>query len=240
VDNCLDRWQPLYMGKVITTKGEVDERENARRVLERIDRQSTFVAEQVNSMAKWLAASLLAVNGAGALATLNAAKATSYWPSIIFVVGVILALLSGAGLQEIYNRLSDKLHDFDVYWTRVMLGAQRNSEDESKLEHAVDSVTRWAAAPPVLGWLSGFAFLVAASLLGLAVSAANSLDTARCEDIQKDILSANPKRTDGIALYSALGCKPFGQERVHFRPLIIPHNNSPSDGRNSARATNSG
>jgi hypothetical protein len=228
------------MGKVIITKSEVDERENAKRVLERIDRQSTFVAEQVSSMAKWLSASLLAVNGAGALATLNAAKANLYYPSIIFVVGVILALLSGAGLQEIYNRFPEKLDDIDVYWTRVMLGGQRNSEDESNLEIAVSSVNRWAAVPPILGWLSGVAFLVAASLLGLTVSAANSSDEARCADIQKDILSANPRISDGIALYSALGCKPFGQDKFHFRPLSNPHNTTAPTRSSAASATNSG
>jgi hypothetical protein len=228
------------MGKVKVTKDEVDEHENAKRVLQRIDRQSTFAAEQVSSMAKWLSASLLAVNGAGALATLNAAKANLYCPSIIFAFGVILALLSGAGLQEIYIRLSEKLRDLDVYWTRVMLGAQRNSDDESRLERAVGSVNCWAAAPPILGWLSGVAFLVAASLLGLAVSAANSLDTARCLDIQKDILSANPARSDGIALYSALGCKPFGQDKVHFRPLSNPQSTAAPIRSSGASATNNG
>ena len=130
------------MSKVVVGQGEPDERENAKRVLERIDRQSTFVAEQVSSMAKWLSASLLAVNGAGALATLNATNSSLHWPGIVFVVGVILALLSGAGLQEIYNRLAEKLHDFDIYWTRVMLGAQRNSEVELNLETAFMTLTR--------------------------------------------------------------------------------------------------
>jgi hypothetical protein len=203
------------MGKITVRGGECDERENAKRVLERIDRQSVFVAEQVSSMAKWLSASLLAVNGAGALATLNAEKFNSYQSSLIFVVGVVLALLSGAGLQEIYNRLSEKLHDFDVYWTRVMLGSQRKPEEETSLEKAVGAINRWAAAPPILGWLSGVAFLVAASLLGLSASATNESDLARCVDIQNDILSANPKRLDGIALYSALGCKPIGSGKAH-------------------------
>jgi hypothetical protein len=38
----------------------------------------------------------------------------------------------------------------------------------------------------------------------------------RCADIQHDMLAAQPRRTDGPALFYALGCSPQGQQRVAF------------------------
>jgi hypothetical protein len=102
----------------------------AQRVLTRIDRQTTFSAEQVGSMGKWLMASLLAVNGAGALAALNTNDPSNTLSSIFFGIGVIFALLSGVAMEETYNRISLLLFEYDEYWMPVTVHGQRVPEIE--------------------------------------------------------------------------------------------------------------
>lgn len=45
---------------------------------------------------------------------------------------------------------------------------------------------------------------------------------ARCADIQRDMLAAEPKRADGPALFQALGCSPQGEQSVAFPAATSP------------------
>lgn len=151
-------------------QGEPDvdlNRAHASRALERIRRHEIFAAEQVASMAKWLTASLLAVNGGGAIAVFNHPHTAGHaWcAGIAFMLGIAFALLSGTGLQEFYNRVSDPLYELDKYWTRVSLTGVRDEAEEASLKQPVDKIHRLAFIPPMLGWISGVSFLVGAVLL---------------------------------------------------------------------------
>lgn len=139
----------------------------ALRALARIRDQETFAAEQVASMAKWLTASLLAVNGAGAIAVFNRAGAVNHSSAagILFMLGIAFALLSGTALQEFYNREGDPLLALDKYWTRVSLTGVRDEEAEKNLRLPIDTLNRFAFIPPLFGWISGILFLVGAVLL---------------------------------------------------------------------------
>jgi hypothetical protein len=73
----------------------------AVRALARVDREATFCADQVASMAKWLMASLLAINAGGGIAAINTPSVSTLVPSAFFGAGAIFALLSGAAMQEV-------------------------------------------------------------------------------------------------------------------------------------------
>ena len=51
------------------------------------------------------------------------------------------------------------------------------------------------------------------------VAVAQSANSRRCEAIQKDMLSARPRRSDSVDLFQALGCRPQGQGNVYAPPV---------------------
>jgi hypothetical protein len=81
------------------------------------------------------------------------------------IIGIIFALLSGAGLQEIYNRFSDNMNNAYQYWLSIRDGETRDEEKEDKI---LKTETRWnklSIIPPILGWISGLIFAVACGLM---------------------------------------------------------------------------
>jgi hypothetical protein len=79
-----------------------------------------------------------------------------------------------------------------------------------------------------LGWRL---FSVLAVLVGIGglLWHADTLLTAsvsndvRCDAIQKDMLSAQPRRSDDPDLFQALGCRPQGVGRVFAKPTKLEH-----------------
>lgn len=146
----------------------------ASRTLTNIDRHYKFIAEQVASFAKWLTASLLAVNGGGVLAALDAIKEKhdTTLPAGLFIAGIIFALLSGAALQEVYNQVSNNLETAYQYWCNVKEGlSPRDAEQETKINKAENFWNRIAIIPPILGWISGALFLTGCIFMALRLSA---------------------------------------------------------------------
>jgi hypothetical protein len=187
-------------------------RQFAERVLTRIDRMQAFTSEQVASFSKWLTASLLAVNGAGGLASLNLLQRSSdaWLAAMMFGLGIVLALCSGTILQEIYNRATPPLLDQDNYWATVSIDGVRDGDLEAQLEEQSRKPLRFSWAPPLLGWLSGFSFIAGAVAMAVAATPDNSARSSACLRIEQDMLSVAPKRANGAEIYSALGCKPRG------------------------------
>lgn len=141
----------------------------AEHALVQVRGHQRFGAEQVASMAKWLTASLLAVNGAGAIAVFNRTHSVDHPTSagVLFTLGIGFALLSGTALQELYNRVSTPLHELDSYWTGVSITGVRDETQEKSLNGLLDAINRFAFIPPLLGWFSGFLFLAGAILLAI-------------------------------------------------------------------------
>ena len=181
----------------------------AERVLIRLDRHQSFSWEQLSSFAKWLTASLLAVNGAGGLAALTLLKeGGSSVPGAFFGTGLLLALLSGAALQEIYNRISIPMIDQDNYWTSVVIDGTRDCDIEADLDSQTKTIMRFAFIPPTLGWGSGISFIAGAVSLGISAADIGATSSATCLVLERDMLSARPRRSNAPEMFQALGCKP--------------------------------
>lgn len=189
--------------------GELFNKALAARVVTRIDRHQSFVADQVSSMAKWLMASLLGINGAGAIAVLNAAKESTDLaiPGLLFVLGTGAALLSGVTMQKFYNGVSEPLLAQDSYWTEVAIRGTRSVSTEQENSESFTKSHRLAFLPPTLGWISGFLFLTAALLSMKTIIETKSRIEARCLTLQRTMLSTKPHHTDSFELFKALSCK---------------------------------
>jgi hypothetical protein len=184
----------------------------AERVLTRVDRHHSFSWEQVASFSKWLTASLLAVNGAGGLTALGLLKdgGGSWSASILFGIGLLMALLSGTALQHFYDAVAAPILKQDNYWTTVLIDGVRDSEVEEQLEAETKKALRFAYVAPVLGWCSGISFIAGSGALALASASAGAASKSVCLSLQSDMLSEKPRRSNGHEIYSALGCKPRG------------------------------
>ncbi|HEY0147942.1 MAG TPA: hypothetical protein VGB70_02965 [Allosphingosinicella sp.] len=185
----------------------------AERLLTRLDRNQGFSWEQVASFSKWLTASLLAVNGAGGLAALSLLKegGGSWLPAVLFGVGLLMALLSGTALQHFYNAMAMPLLDHDNYWTTVLIDGVRDGHLEEKLQAQSDKSQRFSAIAPGFGWCSGLSFIAGSIALAVATASAGEPSKAVCLSLERDMLSAKPKRTNSAEIFQSLNCKATGR-----------------------------
>ncbi len=127
--------------------------------------------DAVISMAKWLLASLLAVNGAGALAVLNGADklASPALPGCLFVSGVVLALVNGAAQQYVGLQQSNKLSPVIGYWIWVWASGERDAETEAEQRQLGVKMMRVAHLSALPGWASAICFLGGSVALGMGL-----------------------------------------------------------------------
>lgn len=142
---------------------------NALRNLERVQQSRKLATEQGVSWAKWLTASLLAVNGAGAVAVLNSVEKL-HRPDVsgaVFIGGLALALLSGWGLELSYFRQIPFAEDLEFFWERVSDTGVVDEAEKEELERRALIIRRWDWAPPLFGLLSGLVFVAGAIVVAL-------------------------------------------------------------------------
>ena len=66
------------------------------------------------------------------------------------------------------------------------------------------------------------AFAACGLLYAFSVAAeARSVNDRRCLAIQRDMLSAQPRRDDGPDVFQALGCRPQGEGSVFAKPTKL-------------------
>ena len=140
--------------------------------LVRVHRSIANTSEQYVANSKWLTASLLAINGAGAIALLNGGHSPRDMiaAGLLFVGGLVFALLGAAAIQDIAGRVMPRLYAAEDYWNGVSVDGCRDEQREAELTANVDKAYRWSWLPPLLGWLSGLAFIAGctAAVLRLA------------------------------------------------------------------------
>lgn len=126
--------------------------------------QTSFTGFAVD-LAKWIMTSLLAINGAGVLAV---------WPSsipivdkvaacVIFVAGMMSAMLSGYFGLKYINRVGRPLGEMIGYWISVQADGIRVAESED-----FDCIEKVGGTWPstLTGWLAAILFVVGAAVAG--------------------------------------------------------------------------
>lgn len=134
---------------------------SAKRVVERIDKQSAFVSAEYGTISRWLTASLFALNGGGAAAFLNSHEGVGsrILPISLFGTGVVFAIFGAMIVQEMYGNLADLLRRQDLYWSRVAINGRRLRWAEARFRASRRRRYRYAWLAPFLGWVSGALFV---------------------------------------------------------------------------------
>lgn len=148
------------------------ERELAKRMLARIDGMEAHALDQFGSMGKWLMASLLAINSAGAIAILSEASSAPFdeLALVLFSLGMGAALLSGVSMQSAYDRFPDVLRIKERYWVSVARTGLRDLDREALENAETAKRTRWDFLPQLWGWVSGLMWAAGAAQLAFNVA----------------------------------------------------------------------
>jgi len=128
-------------------------------------------SEQMIKTSGWLVASLLVINGGGAVATLQIADKLSdpRWPLWAFGAGLVLAMLSAVVIQGIQTKISRPTEELILAWRLVELHGHYRRDGMVTLTNAVTAITRFTWVPPAIGWVSAAAFIVGGTWLTQAV-----------------------------------------------------------------------
>jgi hypothetical protein len=187
---------------------------------ERLERSLTGSTEQLIKMSGWLTASLLAINGAGALATLNVLSQTRdlSLSGLFFLGGIVLALLSAVAIQSFQDKVFQPLAALIRYWREAQITGVRNESEEQQLREPINKLNKWGFVPPVIGWLSGFSFVIGALTLALGITSADQASLGRCRARQSDMFAFSPKRADSRELFVVLNCKVQSADQINFTP----------------------
>lgn len=124
--------------------------------------------EQAASMAKWLLASLLAINGAGALATINALEklAAPELPAALFVIGMLLTLLSATVIQRQNYAALPGINKMIGYWLSVIDDGEEFEPFQKQVQGEITAAMGWKWLGPSLGWVSAIFFVLGTAALG--------------------------------------------------------------------------
>lgn len=149
------------------------DREIERRIaadhLRNLESFEHFARDQAATQARWLNASLLAINSAGILTVLQT-SAASHGDSALFAfaAGVAATLLSGLVRGDALRLESpQEVRTGRRYWTEVALSGERDAERETAISAEIDRATWRDYAAPGLGWASGILWGAGAFLLTL-------------------------------------------------------------------------
>lgn len=203
-------------------------RRAARTILARFEALRVFSFEQVATAARWLLASLLAINGGGALATINSVGRleSPLHPAACFTAGICLVLLSAVVIQHATGLNLTPVERISYYWREVEVDGIRVASIEADNDWDL-RWRRWIGhLAPILGWLSAAAFVLGVMYLSEDAQS-RPANNRRCLAIQHDMLSARPRRTDDADLFQALGCRPQGEGSVYAPPPSSSLHRSP-------------
>jgi hypothetical protein len=131
--------------------------------------------EAIVSISKWLLTSLLAINGAAAIATWQVSIDPRFKIAAcgLFLLGVLTTLISGhLGISRSSKSLH-KLGEHIGYWMTVQVDGLRASDLESfdELQATANSAGR---VPVALGWLAMALFVAGAVVAGFGAVATTS------------------------------------------------------------------
>ena len=175
----------------------------------RLEYSSSIAGDQLVKTSGWLTASLLAINGAGAIAVLNAVDriANPMIPASLFCTGILFTMLNAVSIQAIMAKLQSSLENLIGFWRLVKIRGNRDETAEADLTKAYRRISRFSWIPPVLGWVAGALFFGGVAAIALNVKSPLAAQSYRCAGLQRDMLASKPKRADSRELFVALSCK---------------------------------
>lgn len=165
--------------------------------------------------ARWLLASLLVVNSGGLVTTLSADGRLTHAFAVatFFFSGVASALLCALYIMFSVPRLTSAFDALKSY------ASNKDSElDATAIRDRVDGIflSIVLLLPAfVLGFASIILFFAGSATFAANFEFSDGNNDRRCLAIQRDMLSARPRRSDSPDLFQALGCRPQGEGSVY-------------------------
>jgi hypothetical protein len=127
---------------------------------------------EISTSLRWIQASLLLVNGGGAVAVLQSATISAPTKTLsgaFFVVGVVLSLLSGwvgvVAVKDVPRKLSEAIG----YWIGVSISLNRSETIEREWNEYAQGLERRGRPSRALGWGSVAAFVIGCVIAGTAL-----------------------------------------------------------------------
>lgn len=151
--------------------------------------------EQASSMAKWLLASLLTINGAGALATINMVDKimSPLMPGAAFIAGMMLPLAAATIIQNQNFAKLKPVNETLGYWLTVVDDGERVDSLEQELLNKAQAAGGPEWLSQALGWLSACLFIIGAASLGQsAIQKQSALTPPNPAQIQPNALPPAP------------------------------------------------
>lgn len=148
------------------------EPEIAAHYVRRLEANIDVASKQLTSTSIWLSASLLAINGAAAVAAIQAMDhfhRDIRVAIILFGSGVIFALLSGAAIQAFCQLVSGPLDALLLVWKKIEVRGDVSLLELQSAGKGVTRITWWSFVCPLLGWVSGIAFIAGGWILAGAL-----------------------------------------------------------------------
>lgn len=163
---------------------------------------------QIVSVSGWLSASLFAINGGAALATLSAFDRLDAprWALSAFAAGLMAAMLSGVLIQQILSATSAPVEALIQYWREAEATGQADSDAYDSLARDLNGVQRWQWTAPACGWLSAVLFLIGGAVLSADIASPNPQQAALCKGLQRTMLMNRRDASVSRQNFEALHC----------------------------------
>jgi membrane-bound ClpP family serine protease len=132
--------------------------------------QSKKVAiEEQGAMARWLIASLLAINSGG-LFFVGGLKFPLGCLGILgasaFIFGILTAMLNAYLIQVLAMKSIAPLEAAISYWTIIVDPKHESPDRLAELSKQRDDAAKWSNSAPIAGWVSVLAFLAGVFAVG--------------------------------------------------------------------------
>ena len=142
-----------------------------RKIATLLESKTSAIDEQA-AMARWLIASLLAINSGGLVYLANAKINTNFHyvaAATAFIAGILFAMLNAYLIQVIAMRMIAPLDDTISYWTIISDPSHEDADRLTELSKQYQQAQQYSWTAPVAGWLSALAFVVGVLLTGYSL-----------------------------------------------------------------------
>lgn len=173
---------------------------------------------QKNSALAWSATAVGTFNAAALATSINLSDKLYHSGPVISVFGSALAFtfitaaVYAYAMSEMWDKIDGAL-DF-----MKLDPVDRTLENAKSLPDNSEAISEPLQIPILTGIITAVLTIAGIVLFAFNAKLDDVANTRRCIAIQRDMLSAKPRRDDGPDLFQALGCRPQGEGSVYAPP----------------------
>jgi len=188
------------------------------RAIKSIDELGDSAANGLDSMRqdapKWVLATFLALNAGGLATAVNRDENLAHplFSQTLFFVGVVLAIVAALWVP---SAIATYLSGVRAARKSMVEAHATNTSDKiSEGQAHLNSLDSAFLGPGLTGLGSGIFFLLGSLSYAADHKPPDFPNDRRCLALQRDMLSASPRKKDGAAMFQAFRCRPQGEGSV--------------------------